>query len=315
VGETYWRRAVDLDFLVDEGVIDPEDRDLFWFAETAEEIMGWNVDPQGLGVIFDRAILPFVKEHIAPAIASILGRAELGLADVDRFACHPGGSKVLPHWSAPCRWSSRPRTHRPAVYDLLANLARRIADTTARVTCGTRIAAARTVTVIAARNGGIPAEFFHRFRAVFGGLGKCLFLSGWVTDREHGYRYQMEHPVTSEAWPAIPERLLKLWSDVTTEKQPPNLCLIDFYNDEDKLGLHQDRGESSLEAPAGGGGRPNLASVLQEGDKSANIHVRSGAIWGIPVTRVSQHRVQGLPASSLVRSALARCQPYQPRTS
>jgi predicted Rossmann-fold nucleotide-binding protein len=40
VGEAYWRRAVDIDFLVDEGVIDPEDRDLFWFAETAEEI--WN---------------------------------------------------------------------------------------------------------------------------------------------------------------------------------------------------------------------------------------------------------------------------------
>jgi len=40
VGETYWRRAVDMDFLVDEGVIDPEDRDLFWFAETAQEI--WN---------------------------------------------------------------------------------------------------------------------------------------------------------------------------------------------------------------------------------------------------------------------------------
>ena len=40
VGEAYWRRAVDMDFLVDEGVIDLEDRDLFWFAETAEEI--WN---------------------------------------------------------------------------------------------------------------------------------------------------------------------------------------------------------------------------------------------------------------------------------
>jgi uncharacterized protein (TIGR00730 family) len=38
VGETYWRRAVDTDFLVDEGVIDAEDRDLFWFAETAQEI-------------------------------------------------------------------------------------------------------------------------------------------------------------------------------------------------------------------------------------------------------------------------------------
>jgi uncharacterized protein (TIGR00730 family) len=37
VGESYWRRAFDPDFLVEEGVIDPEDRDLFWFAESAEE--------------------------------------------------------------------------------------------------------------------------------------------------------------------------------------------------------------------------------------------------------------------------------------
>jgi uncharacterized protein (TIGR00730 family) len=40
VGESYWRKAVNLDFLVDEGVIDQEDRELFWFAETAQEI--WN---------------------------------------------------------------------------------------------------------------------------------------------------------------------------------------------------------------------------------------------------------------------------------
>jgi uncharacterized protein (TIGR00730 family) len=38
VGEAYWRRAVDIDFLVDEGVIGSEDRELFWYAETAEEI-------------------------------------------------------------------------------------------------------------------------------------------------------------------------------------------------------------------------------------------------------------------------------------
>ncbi len=38
VGEAYWRRVVDVDFLVEEGVIDDEDRDLFWFAETADEI-------------------------------------------------------------------------------------------------------------------------------------------------------------------------------------------------------------------------------------------------------------------------------------
>jgi uncharacterized protein (TIGR00730 family) len=38
VGEEYWRRAVDVDFLVAEGAIDEEDRDLFWYAETADEI-------------------------------------------------------------------------------------------------------------------------------------------------------------------------------------------------------------------------------------------------------------------------------------
>ncbi len=38
VGESYWRRAFDVDFLVDEGVIDAEDRELFWYAERAAEI-------------------------------------------------------------------------------------------------------------------------------------------------------------------------------------------------------------------------------------------------------------------------------------
>jgi hypothetical protein len=38
VGEEYWRQAFDPDFLVNEGVVDPEDRELFWYAETAQEI-------------------------------------------------------------------------------------------------------------------------------------------------------------------------------------------------------------------------------------------------------------------------------------
>ena len=46
VGESYWRRVVDFDFLVDEGMIDVEDRELFWYAESAEEIwstiVAWN---------------------------------------------------------------------------------------------------------------------------------------------------------------------------------------------------------------------------------------------------------------------------------
>lgn len=38
VGEEFWRQLIDFDFLVAEGVIDREDTELFWFAETADEI-------------------------------------------------------------------------------------------------------------------------------------------------------------------------------------------------------------------------------------------------------------------------------------
>lgn len=39
VGAAWWKRLLDFDFLVAEGMIDEEDRELFWFAETAEEIL------------------------------------------------------------------------------------------------------------------------------------------------------------------------------------------------------------------------------------------------------------------------------------
>jgi len=38
VGRDYWRRAFDIDYLHEEGVVDAEDRELFWFAEEADEI-------------------------------------------------------------------------------------------------------------------------------------------------------------------------------------------------------------------------------------------------------------------------------------
>ena len=38
VGEAFWREAVDFDYLVEEGVIAEEDRELFWYADTAQEI-------------------------------------------------------------------------------------------------------------------------------------------------------------------------------------------------------------------------------------------------------------------------------------
>ncbi|MBU6200289.1 MAG: LOG family protein [Xanthomonadaceae bacterium] len=46
VGRAYWRRVLDVDFLLEAGSIDEEDRELFWYAETADEawqgILDWH---------------------------------------------------------------------------------------------------------------------------------------------------------------------------------------------------------------------------------------------------------------------------------
>jgi alkylresorcinol/alkylpyrone synthase len=59
------------------------------------DIMGWNVDATGLDVVFDRAIPPFVEEQVRPAVDGILRGMDITVAEVDRFACHPGGAKVI----------------------------------------------------------------------------------------------------------------------------------------------------------------------------------------------------------------------------
>jgi alkylresorcinol/alkylpyrone synthase len=58
-------------------------------------IMGWNVDPEGFGVIFQRTIPDFVTENLKPAVTGILEGMQLTMADIDRFICHPGGSRVI----------------------------------------------------------------------------------------------------------------------------------------------------------------------------------------------------------------------------
>jgi alkylresorcinol/alkylpyrone synthase len=58
-------------------------------------IMGWRVDDPGLAVIFDRAIPPFVTGELASAVDGILGQLGFTRGDIDRFCCHPGGTKVV----------------------------------------------------------------------------------------------------------------------------------------------------------------------------------------------------------------------------
>lgn len=72
---------------------------------------------------------------------------------------------------------------------------------------------------------------------------------GWVTDKERGYRYQSTHPATGRPWPDMPQQLLDIWNDVSGYDKPPEACLVNFYSDEARMGLHQDKDEPDLKAP------------------------------------------------------------------
>jgi len=58
-------------------------------------IMGWDVEDPGLGVVFDRSIPPFLTNNMAVAVDRIAAGIGLDRNDIDRFACHPGGAKVV----------------------------------------------------------------------------------------------------------------------------------------------------------------------------------------------------------------------------
>jgi DNA oxidative demethylase len=72
---------------------------------------------------------------------------------------------------------------------------------------------------------------------------------GWVTDKERGYRYQATHPETGKAWPSIPAALLELWRELARYPAPPEACLVNYYAESAKMGLHQDKDEEDFAAP------------------------------------------------------------------
>ena len=71
---------------------------------------------------------------------------------------------------------------------------------------------------------------------------------GWVTDNG-GYRYETSHPVTGAPWPAIPPILLALWADIADPDAPPDACLVNLYDADARMGLHQDRDEADFGFP------------------------------------------------------------------
>lgn len=127
---------------------------------------------------------------------------------------------------------------------------------------------------------------------------------GWVTDKSQGYRYQPMHPVTGDPWPPIPERLMALWRKFAGYAQEPEACLINFYDETAKMGLHQDRDEQDFDAPVlsvslGDACLFRVGGTRRE-DKTVSFRLESGdnVIIGGP-SRLAFHGVDRIyPASS-----------------
>ena len=71
---------------------------------------------------------------------------------------------------------------------------------------------------------------------------------GWVSDRK-GYRYQSTHPETGRPWPPIPAGLLQIWRRLSAYPHPPEACLVNYYGEGARMGLHRDEDEEDFSAP------------------------------------------------------------------
>ncbi len=104
---------------------------------------------------------------------------------------------------------------------------------------------------------------------------------GWVSDKK-GYRYQETHPNTQKNWPPIPEELLNIWKKYTTLTINPDCCLINLYDENAKMGLHQDNDEEDFSYPvlSISIGADALFQIggLKRNEKSSSLKLRNGDI-------------------------------------
>lgn len=70
---------------------------------------------------------------------------------------------------------------------------------------------------------------------------------GWITDAK-GYRYAERHP-DGGAWPEIPASIHALWRRFCPDARAPECCLVNYYGEGARMGLHQDRDEADFSQP------------------------------------------------------------------
>ena len=91
---------------------------------------------------------------------------------------------------------------------------------------------------------------FRRYRTPTGEMSVRMSGAGaqsWYADAK-GYRYEPFQP-DGRVWPDIPSSVLAVWQKVAGVAQQPDSCLINFYGEGAKMGMHQDKDEESPDWP------------------------------------------------------------------
>lgn len=136
---------------------------------------------------------------------------------------------------------------------------------------------------------------------------------GWVSDRR-GYRYDPVDPHSGKPWPPMPPVFQQLAEAAATHAGfadfVPDACLINRYEADTRLSLHQDRDEHDLTQPivSVSLGIPAvfLFGGLQRSDRPLRVPLTHGdvVVWGGP-SRLRFHGV--LPLKQGHHETLGDC--------
>lgn len=103
---------------------------------------------------------------------------------------------------------------------------------------------------------------------------------GWFSDTS-GYRYIDRHP-SGVPWPPVPETAQSIWRDLVSAQRLPDCCLINFYGENARMGLHRDADEADFSWPvlSISLGDPGLFRIggTKRADPTRSLWLESGAV-------------------------------------
>lgn len=127
---------------------------------------------------------------------------------------------------------------------------------------------------------------------------------GWYSDRK-GYRYADRHP-GGTGWPPIPASVLSIWHRLVGRVRDPDCCLVNYYGDGARMGLHQDRDEADFGWPVlsvslGDDARFRIGGT-ERGSRTESVWLRSGDVLILGgAARLAYHGVDRIaPGTSML---------------